>query len=170
MKKLIGMALMVSLASFSSTAMANNQAKLDVVRKTYNQAIKCYGRDCSVDPVYKNADASYKKALDHARFMYTNYPDEYGELSTCTEDSYVSSILASQGGVDLSGLLKQKDFKYSVLKNGNVRVKNPKIWGKYATDIKLSCSGNSCKISDVIDPDSLNRSSHKQLMSRCEYL
>lgn len=167
MKKLIGMVLMVSLASFSSTAMANNQAKLDVVKKTYNQAIKCYGRDCSVDPVYKNADASYKKALDHARFISESYPDEYGGLSTCTDDGYVSSILRSQGGVDLSGLLKQKDFKYSVLKNGNVRVKNPKIWDKHHIDIKLSCSGNSCKISDVIDPN--NWSSHKQLMSRCEY-
>lgn len=181
MKK-FGLLLFCSITlSFSSTAIANNQnqAKINVVKQAATQAIKCYkdndnklnchSRNKSYttsDPLYKFSDNSLKSAIRHAHKYKYLASDDYSD-HPCDEWRFGSRLLFGvlAGGIDF-GNPKISQFKFTNLSNGKVRVN----YLGNTTDVSLTCSGNSCLISDIsgykTDSD-IRVPSFKNRLSQC---
>lgn len=163
MKKLIGMALMVSLASFSSTAMANNQTKLNFIKKVYTDSIKCHNSEygCDIDPVWMNANESLRRAITHAR---KHTPIDIEGDHPCHYNKGSHALL--NWGQDIPGAgYKINQFNFTFLKNGNIRAnyKGKTGYGSFRVDIALTCKGNECKISDIYN----NGDSFKTYLNQC---
>lgn len=130
MLKKLGIILAITgLGLVSNVAWANNQAKIATVKKVYSMALNEANRQ---DPLYVYGDKSLRQAL--------------------TQGSYecIGANLVVQGQ-DFD--FKASSVKYTVLQNGRVRASFKNFGTPSRVDYTLTCSGNSCKISDVSDAD-----------------
>lgn len=165
MKTLNTLFVGVLLTVFSSVAMANNQTKLNVVKQAYGEAIKCMNNDCKGDPVKKYMDNGLKNAIAHSQqYGYlvetTGIPDH----ACATNESYRWLLGYLQDTP--SGGFKMSQFKFTALNNGRVQATFVGAKGGFSSfkvQVALTCSGNTCKISDIYS----NGSSAKQTLNQC---
>lgn len=166
MKKLITPILALCLVSFSGTAMANNQARLNFVKKLYKDSIQCRNSEygCSTDPVWRFGNESLRNAISHAySYSYLAIDDPVHPCGDW-DLGYVALLDWSQD--EPRGGFKMSQFTFTPLKNGNIRA-NFKGAGsgfpKFHVDIALTCKGGECKVSDIYN----RGESFKRYLNQC---
>ena len=146
--------LTIMLLSISTTALANNQEKINLVKKVYQHSIKCFNSDygCSTTPVWVHADRSLKAAMSHAS-EHQYLADTTGDPEhPCVNGDFAHHALLGWAQDSPHGGFKISHFQFSVLKNGNVRATQKKInqgFPGFSVDIKLTRSNNTYEISDI---------------------
>ncbi|OPH34330.1 hypothetical protein [Moraxella lacunata] len=169
MKKFITATLALCLVSFSGTAMANNQAKLNTVKQLYRDALRCRNSEygCRTDPVWSFGNESLRNAISHAHsYSYLAIDDP---MHPCGDWDlgYVALVDWSQDRPD-SGW-KMNQFTFTPLKNGNIRANfkgykdSVSNFGKFSVDIALTCKGSECKVSDIYN----RGESFKRYLNQC---
>lgn len=141
MLKKMGIVLAITgLGLVSNGAWANNQAKIATVKKVYSMALNEANRQ---SPLYVYGDKSLRQAL------------------TQDGDDCIGANPVVQGQ-DFD--FKASSVKYTVLQNGRIRASFKNFGVPSRVDYTLTCSGNTCKISDVSDKDV---SSYKKALLAC---
>ncbi|UNU74011.1 hypothetical protein LU293_03725 [Moraxella nasovis] len=141
----------------NASAIANDQTKVDTIKKIYQRAIDCNDSSiCGDNPIWSYLDDSLRSAVKHA---YEN--KDLGDISgdpfhPCTDWGFGDNALLGWSQDSPLGGFKMNQFQFSILKNGDVRAKFKDIVNKrqnfpsFFVDIKLSEFGNTYKISDII--------------------
>ena len=135
MLKKLGIILAITgLGLVSNVAWANNQAKIATVKKVYSMALN---DAIHQDPLYTYGDKSLRQAWNNID------AEKYYE---CVADY---NLVVQGQDFDF----KASSVKYTVLQNGRVRASFKNFGTPSRVDYTLTCSGNSCKISDISDAD-----------------
>ncbi|MFD1244561.1 hypothetical protein [Paralysiella testudinis] len=140
MQKIIIAALTMS----ASLAMANDALKIKTVQSLYRSASQ--GVDSAV-VLERNADASLKQAYRHADKV-----ERQGGM--CIEEDPMFGNQDPQTKAKVT---------VTVLQNGLTQAKFKQYGQNQTINYKLSCTGNACKVNDVLN----GGSSFRQELSAC---
>lgn len=133
-------------------ALANSTSlKVKTVKDMCNTAIKASvdGQDLdTLDSLFKYSDKDLQNAI--ALSKVSRMSDDSMGFSECYS-AYETLIINPSNGFAIQ---EAQSINYKVLNNGKVRA-SVKYTSEYTglKDFSLTCSGNSCKITDVFDSD-----------------
>lgn len=138
------------LAVSMTPALANNgNLKVKTVKNMYNAAIKSSISEQDTDTLstlFKYSDKNLQNAIALSRV--SRMSDDGMDFSKC-HSAYETLIINPSNGFAIE---EAQSINYKVLNNGKVRA-SVKYTSEYTglKDFSLTCSGNSCKITDVFD-------------------
>ncbi len=128
--------------SFAETAQQNS-AKINLIKKIY--AIKINEELSNTDLIKQNAADELKQLISRRDGLELNYPGEMCD--------WVRNLLIP--GNDFNVKLNQ--MKFTVLNNGLVRAQGVNFGENFHVDYQVQCTGQSCKIEDIYDPNSYKK-------------
>lgn len=140
------------LAVSMTPALANNgNLKVKTVKNMYNAAIKSSISEQDLDTLstlFKYSDKTLQNAIALSRV--SRMSDDGIDFSEC-HSAYETLIINPSNGFAIE---EAQSINYKVLNNGRVRA-SVKYTSEYngLKDFSLTCSGNSCKVTDVFDAD-----------------